>query len=301
MVRFSLMRASAAAFTLAAMLVMTAPVLAAVEGIGVSPTSQEVEIAPGSSKTGTITVINDGASDITYKVSVADYHVTNELYKADFNSISSSADVSAVSWFTLPKTTAVIKGGDEAALPYTIRVPASAAIGGHYVAVFAETVPKLGPGTAIARVQKLGSLFYIGVAGAVTRDGSVASFTAAWLQPGSPLTASLRVRNAGNVHFAASGDARVTDIFGKEMSKGVFKGEVLPGTTRRFDLALAAPGPVGLYKIAVTPHYLDANGPTLSQWVFIMPTLTVIIILATIGLVAALYLGMLTRRLRRQP
>ena len=275
------------------------PAQAAVEGIGVSPTSQELEIAPGGTLVGSMTVINDGTSDIVYKVSVSDYHVTDESYKADFNSVSSSRDVSAVSWFTLPQTSATVKSGDQVKVPYTIRVPVTAVIGGHYVAVFAETVPKLTGGNAIARVQKLGSLFYLNVSGAVSRDGSIASFTAPWLQFTSPLTATLRMKNSGNVHFAASGDIIATDLFGSRQAKTAFKGEVLPGTTRRFDLGLNVAGPIGIYKVSVTPHYLEANGPTLSHWVVQMPTLTLVILLGTVGLVIALYGWLLWRRLRR--
>jgi len=290
---------------LAALIIVTAifyaggAVRAAVQGIGVSPTSQELEIAPGGAATGSITVINDGSSDITYKISISDYHVTDESYQADFNSVSSSHDVSAMTWFALPQTSATIKTGEEFKVPYTIRVPVTAAIGGHYVAVFAETVPKAGSGNSIARVQKLGSLFYLNVSGAVSRDGSIASFTAPWLQSSSPLTAVLRMKNSGNVHYAASGEIVATDLFGSRKAKTAFKGEVLPGTTRRFDLALNVAGPIGIYKISVTPHYLEANGPTLSHWVVQVPTLTLVILLGTLGLVIGLYGWLLWRKMRR--
>lgn len=277
-----------------------APAQAAVEGIGVSPTSQELEIGPGGTLVGSMTVINDGTSDITYKISISDYHVTDESYKADFNSVSSSRDVSAVSWFTLPQTSATIRSGEQIKVPYTIRVPVTAAIGGHYVAVFAETVPKMGSGNAIARIQKLGSLFYLNISGAVSRDGSIASFTAPWLQFSSPLTSTLRMKNSGNVHFAASGEIVATDLFGSRKAKTAFKGEILPGTTRRFDLGLNVAGPIGLYKVSVTPHYLEANGPTLSHWVLQIPTLTLVILLGTVGLVIGLYGWLLWRRVQRK-
>jgi hypothetical protein len=288
----------AAFITVIAAFCVAAPVQAAVEGIGVSPTSQELDIAPGGTLAGSMTVINDGTSDIIYKVSISDYHVTDESYKADFNSINATKDISAVSWFTLPQTTASVKSGEEMSVPYTIHVPATATIGGHYVAVFAETVPKVGVGNAIARIQKLGSLFYINVSGAVTRDGSIASFKVPWLQNSAPLTATLRMKNSGNVHYAASGEVTVTDLFGKNKAKTVFKGEVLPGTTRRFDLPLNVTGAIGIYKIAVTPHYLEANGPTLSHWVLQIPLLTLVIILGTVGIVIALYGWLLWQRLK---
>lgn len=287
-----------AALTAATFLVLPMAAHGAVEGIGVSPTNQEIELTPGGTKSGSLTVINDGTSDITYKMSVADYHVNDESYKADFTTLGAGPDVSAVSWFALSKQPAVLKAGQQVQVPYVITVPKSAAIGGHYIGLFAETAPKVTPGSGIARIQKLGSLFYLNVAGAVTKQGSIDSFKAAWLQPGSPLSATLRVKNGGNVHFAASGEAHITDLFGKEISKGVFKGEVLPSTTRRFNLALPVKSPVGVYKFSVTPHYLDANGPVMSRWVIVIPTLTLIIILLTVGVVTALYVTLLWRRLR---
>ena len=272
---------------------------AAVQGIGVSPTSQELEVTPGGTTTGSITVINDGTSDIPYKISIADYHITSEDYLPDFNSLGKNSDISAVSWFTLPQAQGIVKTGEENQVPFTIYVPKSAAIGGHYVAVFASTVPKFGPGNAIARVQRLGSLFYLNVAGAVTRDGSIASFAVPWLQNNSPLKAELRMKNSGNVHFATSGEVVVTDLFGSRKAKTAFKGEILPSTTRRFNLAMNVVGPIGIYKIAVTPHYLEANGPTLSHWMLQIPTLTLVILLGTVGLVTVLCGWLLWRRLRR--
>ena len=287
-----------ASISAATILLLPLAAHAAIEGIGVSPTNQEIELAAGGTLSGNLTVINDGTSDITYKMSVADYHVNDESYKADFTTLGAGPDVSAVSWFALTKAPAVIKVGQQVQVPYVITVPKTAAIGGHYIGLFAETAPKVALGSGIARIQKLGSLFYLNVAGAVTKQGAIDSFKVPWLQPGSPLVATLRVKNGGNVHFAASGEARVTDVFGKEISKGVFKGEILPSTTRRFDLALAVKAPIGVYKFSVTPHYLDANGPVMSRWVVEIPTFTLIIILLTVGAAAALYVALLWRRLK---
>jgi hypothetical protein len=272
----------------------------AISGTTLSPTSQEVSVAPGETYHGTLSVNNDGSTATTYKIAVSDYKVSDESYHADFNSSGASNIISPVTWFSFPVTTFTLASGADTILNYEIKVPPRAAVGGHYASVFVANVPPPATGgTVISRIQKLGVLFYISVTGAVSLDGSIASFDAPALQWNSPLLAKLRIRNSGNDHFSASGEATVRPLFGSPGLPVQFKGEVLPGTTRLFPITIPTKSPIGIYEVSVTPHYLNSNGPVLKRWVLLIPPLTLIIILTTLALVIAFIIGLAVRRLRR--
>ncbi len=260
----------------------------AVQGIGVSPTSQEINLQPGDTYHSQLTVINDGASTIIYHLYAADYKVTNEQYVGNFDSSGAAANISPIGWVQLPASQFTIKSGQQIVVQYTITAPNTATIGGHYTAIFAETVPPPNPGgTRIARVDRVGSLLYLAVGGQLHPAGQVLPLDAHWLQPLSPITAGLRIHNTGNVHFVAYGTAWLSGLFGGQTKPAPFKGEVLPGTIRRFGLKLPTAAPIGVYKLTAEANF---NGQTVTQshWVVLLPRLTFIIIGLTILLMAVL-------------
>jgi len=289
--------------TMSSLLPMISPgtAQAASQGIGISPTSQEVKLNPGGTTSGTLVVINDGDSDITYKVYATDYQVHDENYHGDFTNEGKSPVLSAVSWFKLPSGALVVKSRQEQNLSYTITVPPGAAVGGHYAAVFIETIPPPPtPGSArINRIDRVGSLFYLAVGGGLHSGGMVLPLTVPLLQSQSPVIGSLSVKNTGNVHFQADVQAQLSDPFGKVGKPMAERGEVLPSTTRRFDISLPSSSPIGLYNVSVTVRYLDKS-VTQSHWMLLMPRLTFIIVSTT--LLAALIMGFwqVMRRTRRR-
>lgn len=271
-----------------------APALA-IQGIGVSPTSQTIDLAPGASATGQLTAINDGDSDVTYHVYATDYGVKGEVYQGVFTATGASKDQSAISWFTLPSGNFTMHGHDQLAVPYTITVPKTAAIGGHYATVFVETVPPTGQqGTYIARIQRLGSIFYITVKGDLNQQGAIESFTASPLQLTTPLQATLRIKNNGNVHFLVDGSLQLSTAFGRSGKPVAFHGEVLPSTIRRFELA-ASSGPLGIYHLTATVNYLGRT-EHVARYVVVAPLITLIVVGATLLLLVGILVIWLRRR-----
>ena len=283
---------------LGVLLVPAGPALA-LQGFGISPTSQELNLSPGASYKGEVTVINDGDADVTYKVYATDYKVTDESYRGNFDSSGKAADVSPVTWFSLPKSLATVKARDQVKVPYTVTAPRTASVGGHYGAVFVETVPPPGKGGAfISRIERVGALFYLNVAGATHTQGSVRPLDVPWLQSLPPVGATLRVHNGGNVHFLAEGTAQLATPFSNTGKSVQFRGEVLPGTTRRFDLKLAAPSPIGFYKVTAKVQYLGKT-ETVSHWTLLMPRATFLIVSGTLLFVLVLGFWGLMRRVRK--
>jgi hypothetical protein len=163
-----------------------------------------------------------------------------------------------------------------------------------------ETIPPPGRGGAfISRVERVGALLYIDVAGDSRKSGSVLPLSMPWLQSLPPVAGALRVRNTGNVHFLAEGTAQLSTPFSTVGKAVQFRGEVLPGSTRRFDLKLAPPSPIGLYRITAKVHYLGKT-ETVSHWALLVPRLTFLIVGGTLLLLLMLGFWALMRRARRR-
>jgi len=290
-----------AAFGVGVGLVLAVPMAAhaAVQGIGVSPTSVDLKVDTAGTYHGDITVINDGENDVHYKIFASDYRVNDESYLGDFSSAGAKANVSPVSWFTLPVGIFTIKSRTQGSFGYTLNVPPTAAVGGHYGAIFIETVPPPGKGGAfVSRVERIGTLFYLTVNGDLNLKGSIETLRVPWYQAVAPVIGTLRLRNDGNTHFIAEGTAQLASPFGKVGQALAFKGAVLPGTVRRFDLKLPSSAPIGLYKVTATVKYLDRE-EAVSAWMLLMPKVTFYIVSATLGLLLVLAIWTIGRRVRR--
>ncbi len=275
------------------------PAAQAVRGIGISPTNTELSVHAGDKLNGELTIINDGDTDVTYKLYATDYGVKGEEYVGDFTSDATKANVSAAKWFGLPAANATIKARDQVKVPYAVTVPANASVGGHYAAVFVETVPpKSTGGSVINRVDRLASIFYIAVDGNLNQAGHVAELKAPWLQALPPITGLLRLTNDGNVHFGADVTFTLESPFGRIGQGQNYHGEVLPGTTRRFAASLPTGSAIGLYKLSAEVKYLDTT-ENLSRWVLLVPRLTFMIVSGSLLLMVAVLVAGWWRRLRR--
>lgn len=277
-----------------------APVAQAVRGIGISPTNTELTVNAGDKLSGELTVINDGDTDVAYKLYASDYGVKGEEYIGDFTSDATQANVSAAKWFGLPSANATIKARDQVKVAYTLTVPANASVGGHYAAVFVETIPpKTTSGSVINRVDRLASIFYIAVDGNLNLAGHIAELKAPWLQALPPVTGTLRLTNDGNVHFGADVTFTLASPFGRVGQPQNYHGEVLPGTTRRFVASISPGSAIGLYKLSAEVKYLDKT-ETVSRWVLLVPRLTFLIVGGSLLLMVVVLVAGVMRKLRRR-
>jgi hypothetical protein len=273
----------------------------ALQGFGISPTSQTISLLPGQTTTGQLTVINDGDTSINYQIYATDYRVSGEDYKGNFVNTGSGPDLSAVSWFVLPQGTFTVGPRQQSSFNYLVRVPKGAAIGGHYAAIFVQTVAPPATGTYISRIERLGVIFYMAIGGNLTQSGGLSSFQLPWLQFTSPVVNNFAIRNSGNVHFLAQAQSQLYTPFGRVGTPVQTEGEVLPDTTRRFNMALKTGSPIGLYKVKTTISYLGQTKVE-TGWTLLIPEMTLIIVLISVALIVVglIWLAIRRRRSKRQ-
>ncbi len=269
------------------------------EGIGISPTSLTLDADAGQELTGQVTVLNPGDETINYRLYASNFFIRDESYEKDFDRGDLEV-VEPVSWFTLPESTRQLEPQEQEQVTYTIQVPADAASQGYYGVIFAETIAPEADTTGVERRKRVGALVYLTVNGdELRRDGQLVSFdTPRWLRQG-PITADLRLRNDGNVHFPVTGEVRLKNALGRVVHTAEVKSIILPDTTRKLAVELPAGQPVGLYKVEGEVGYLDKSSDLGSRWVLVAAPLWLGIWLAGLAAFIVLVIFLGRRRGRR--
>jgi len=254
---------------------------AASGGLTISPTSVDVETAPGGSYSGNMLVINQGELDITYKVYATPYSVTGEDYQPYFTPVQGAVDITK--WFNFPTTGNTIKVGNQDTIPYTISVPKGTGAGGYYATVFAETADKGSAG--VITHKRVGMIVYLRVSGNAVEAGSVDTWSVPWLQQ-APMTADLKLANTGSVHYQAKVKVTVSDLFGTQKFSYERDPEILPQKLRSIPISWDNGATYGFFKVGGEVTYLNRTEQLPTRYVFIasvpMRLLTVSILLAFI-------------------
>lgn len=249
--------------------------------ITLSPTDHRLEITPESTHEGTLTVINSGSDPLDVRAYAAPYQVQNENYDPIFSKDTPRTQISR--WITLERDSYQIAPGDQIDIPYTITVPASVPNGGQYASIFVETSDETDG--AIMRKQRVGMLVYAKVAGTTKESGSATFTTPGRLHLSNNLSVAAHLKNDGNVDLEGVVDVRATSLFGKELFSQTHQNPVLPDTTRKIQTDWDTTPGVGVVKLTQTAKFAG-NTETTEQWIVIITPIWLLIIAASILLVA---------------
>lgn len=237
---------------------------AASGGLTISPTLIDQEIAPGSSYSGEVLVINQGELDYAYRIYASPYSVDGEEYKPYFIPIKGAVDVTK--WFSFDNTGGPLKIGEQDTIPFTIAVPQGTAAGSYYATVFAETEDK-GVSGVVTR-KRVGTVIYLKVSGQVSEKGAVDTWSVPWLQK-DPLTAVVKMANTGSVHYNAKVNVTVSDVFGGTKFAFERKPQILPQKLRRITVAWDNGATFGLFKVSGEVTYLGKTEKLPTRLVFV--------------------------------
>lgn len=227
------------------------------ETITLSPTAKQLELKPGTSKTETVSIINDGQTDYSFNVYARPFGVTSGSYTPLFEGSNPRADVN--SWISFEKAKYTLKAGERTDVKYTIAVPQNATAGGHYGAVFAEVQPRAASGESVIRKKRVGAVHYITVPGAIERKASLGAADIPLLQTKRPLTATQPVKVDGNVHLPLNVRMKVSDLFGGVKYQKAWQFLVLPDTTRNAPLEWPGAPQFGLFKVSISSQINNEN------------------------------------------
>jgi hypothetical protein len=136
-------------------------------------------------------------------------------------------------------------------------------------------------------------------AGKVAQKGSLLSWQSPLFQK-PPLTSTLRLKNDGGVHYRASINLQVQDIFGHDKYKLQTVKEVLPQTTRKVVMPWQKTPSIGLFKVKGTVTFLNQKKTLPTRWVLVMSQPIRVAFLLIILLII-LFVSFRAGYLRRRP
>lgn len=265
-------------------------------GFRISPPRYELNIARGASQTVSIFVENLANSQVTAKPIVNDF-VAGSQENGDPQLILDPAKSSPGNSFkplvqSIPN--AILAAQERKEIKVTLSVPANAAAGGYYGAIRFQPVYNSSSPANVSITASVGTLFLVTVPGNLTQKLDLASFNATHKgKSGSifnsgPISIVTRLHNAGNIHVQPFGKILVKNTFGKvvatvELNNASPRGNVLPGTTRKFENALGLKHMLGRYTAQGNLAYGDNGNIISTQTTFyVIPYVLIIIVVLLI-------------------
>lgn len=260
--------------------VFFSPATNASSQITLSPTDHRLQIAPGRTYEGSLTVINSGDEPLNARVYAAPYQVQNEAYDPVFNRDTPRTQISR--WITLEKDSYQLAPSEQVNIPYKIITPASIPDGGQYASIFVETSDE--SDGAIMRKKRVGMLVYANTEGKTKESGSVKLDSFGSLQMVKDLTINERLINDGNTDLMADVTVKATSLSGKELFSQTIQKPVLPDTTRLVAVQWQNTPSIGIVKLSQTVQFVGKK-TTSDQWMLIITPIWLLIILAMITLI----------------
>lgn len=180
-------------------------------GIIINPAIVNIELAPGQSYEGEISLVNDFQSEDRFQFTPYITNFTQSGETGDpkfYYDENESISTNAAEWVTVLEPNYTIGFTEEAKSKFRVEVPLNADPGGHYAAILylrqeqSDVDPsQVGLNTAI------GSLLFITVVGDVERDGELVEFKSTKnVYDVAPFEFSIRYKNTGNVHSPIGGN-----------------------------------------------------------------------------------------------
>lgn len=226
--------------------------------------TQVFRAAPGQALTGQVELVNSGDAVLEARLYLTDY-----MYHADGTSVfgePGTGERSCAGWVALHSELVAAPPRSTLAVPFSVRVPAGAAVGSHWCLIMVEQVHQsppepaslwdgaagAGPGQAVARIVarvRYGVQVIIdigqGAAGVEVLDAGVSR------DADGAFVLHLDVKNTGEVRLAPVMKVWAYDSLGQNV--GVFEGSrmgLMPGSSARLRAELAGISP-GDYAVLV--------------------------------------------------
>lgn len=229
-------------------------------GLKVWPTEVELAVGRGEAAQTAIYVENQGGQPLTLRAYAMDFSVASD------NSYTFSEPghetYSASRWLSLGTPEFELAGGERAEVVVALQVPGDAEPGGHYAALFIESVPS--PSEAGVSIStRIPCLFYVAISDAdgvaVSVDCTIASCILPGVVESGPVETGVVLRNSGNVHLTVAGKAYFTDTWGKNSELDLGQAVILPNGERSLTGSWEEAPFLGRVRANVVVGYFDAH------------------------------------------
>jgi hypothetical protein len=190
----------------------------------VGPGKVELQIAPGQSKTVTISVSNRTGAAKLFKLEMEDAAGSQDPNTPIVLLGEQTGPYTMKDFIRVADDSFVIEHNKRVQIPVTITLPVNAEPGGLYGSLLVTTsslTPETESGAPrSAIVSRIGTLFFITVPGAIERSGQVIDFSTVpdkTFYTKGPITMGVLFENTGSMHLNPYGSITVTNTFGEEV------------------------------------------------------------------------------------
>lgn len=215
----------------------------------VIPPNMVLDANRGDTLERTVAVENTG--EVPQNVSVTVRNFKPQAEEGQIAPTDEDSAYSMVKWTSVSPNVDTIKPGERQDFVATIKVPADAEPGSHYVSIVFTPKVSAQANSGFTTTTELTSQILLKVPGVAKEGATVASFSADVASGAKgPVNFVTRITNSGNVHFVPKGEITVTDTFGRKVATIPVNDQnhpVLPGATRRFETKWSTNRLVGRY------------------------------------------------------
>lgn len=254
-----------------------------------TPMNQDIELTPGETYTGSITVVNpaDATSDFAYKVSVTPFSVVGEEYNIDLATEYNRSLITK--WITIDEPTGTLKPNETRQVEFTINVPENAPAGGQYasLAVTADNDAASDNGLAVQSVLEMASIVYAKVDGETVHGGQILENNIPGFSAATPVTLTALIQNTGNVHDYANYTITVSDFFTgqvilpTEENDGHYAEVIMPESTYYSQREISNLPAVGVVKVSQTIRF-NGEVSVAESNIIICPIWFMVLVIATL-------------------
>jgi hypothetical protein len=190
----------------------------------VGPGKVELQIAPGQSKTVTISVSNRTGGAKLFKLETEDAAGSQDPNTPIILLGEQTGPYTMKDFISVADDSFILEHNTRVQIPVTVTLPANAEPGGLYGSLLVTT-SSLKPETESGAprstiVSRIGTLFFITIPGAIERSGEVTSFSTIpnkTFYTQGPIQMGVLFENTGSMHLNPYGSITVTNLFGEEV------------------------------------------------------------------------------------
>jgi hypothetical protein len=218
---------------------------------------------------------------------------------------------SLASWITIAPNLQTIQPNETKIISVIIAVPDDALPGGHYAMIThqpsTEAVPKDGEAadtklSATGISQRVGTLLYVNVKGAINESAFVRSFNIPKLTEYGPVPYSFTIENQSDIHIQPGLMLEFRDMLGRKVDQVAIESKnIFPLTERRFEGSWEKVWGTGRYTATVTMNYGSQGAIAIAKtsfWLF--PFTLVVAALLTLLVLLAMFIAVRRHMIHRK-
>src|SRR3989339_246934 len=190
----------------------------------ISPPTMEFIAEAGETITDVVKLYNETPDTINLTAEIRDFKPLNEKGTPNFLPIADKNDLSKISnWIDVKEKTIILKPNERKNILFTINIPNGASPGGHFAGIL-WTTPSVNKDS-------------VGIA---SKARTIEFSTDKKIYNRLPIDFSLRFENMGNIYLKPTGEIKIKNIWGKEVtSLDINPGlnNALPESVRQYNLS----------------------------------------------------------------